>query len=265
MKNSLMYWLIISVVCFCILISGSSFVAAQHIIPSGQLIIDGKPDADLENKALLFELTQSRIGGGIGPYVVYVCYDAENIYVACEAVDDSVSCKDETTEDFMDSDYLRFYICVDDDFKGRQALNGESDWAIIFTPQDTDDNWIPMVKECPYNGPGHGAITGDDVTAKRASGAVADGWYLEAAVPFSLLGTTREELSKITFGVYFIAGDTDAGGTRTGEVSLGGAAGGGNYWNSPDFWQESKLGEYNVAVDIVDKAATMWGRMKLSQ
>jgi len=263
MKDSLMHSLAISVACLCILISGSSFVAAQHIIPSGQLIIDGKPDGDLEGKTLPFEVSQGRIGGGIGPYVVYLCYDAENIYVACNAVDDSVSCKDGATEDFMDSDYLRFYICVDDDFKGRTALNGTTDWAIIFTPTDTDDNWVPMVKECPYNGPGHGVIEGDDVTANRASGPVADGWYLEAAVPFSLLETTMDELSKITFGVYFITGDTDAGGTRTGEMSLGGVAGGGNYWNSPDYWQESKLGAYNLAVDTADKTATMWGQIKV--
>lgn len=262
MKNSSLYLLIISTACFCILISGSSFVAAQHIIPSGQMIIDGKPDADLEQKALLFELTQGRIGGGIGPYMVYLCYDAENIYIAGEGVDDSISCPDRITEDFMDSDYLRFYICVDDDFKGRTTLNGDTDWAIIFAPQDTEGNWTPMIKECSYNGPGHGAIEDDDVTTLRASGPVDDGWYLEAGIPFSLLETTYQELSKITFGVYFITGDTDEGGTRTGEMSLGGVAGAGNYWNSPDYWQESKLGEYNIAVDRADKVAATWGQIK---
>ena len=79
MRNSLMYSSITITACLCILISFSSFVTAQHIIPSAQMIIDGKPDGDLEQKALLFELTQSRIGGGIGPYMVYLCYDAENI------------------------------------------------------------------------------------------------------------------------------------------------------------------------------------------
>ena len=73
MKKSLFYSPIALAACLCILISFSSFSVAQHIIPSAQMIIDGKPDGDLEQKALPFELTQGRIGGGIGPYTVYLC------------------------------------------------------------------------------------------------------------------------------------------------------------------------------------------------
>ena len=237
-----------------------SLAADPHEILSAQIVIDGKPDDDLEQKATAFEITQDRIGGGIGPYTAYLCYDAENIYVACDAVDDFVSCKDEASRDLMDSDYFRFYICVDDDFKGRQALNGKTDWAIIFAPQDADETWKPMVRECPYNGPGHGVIEGDDITSKRASGATDEGWYLEAAIPFSLFDTTYDELSKIVFGVYFVTGDADKAGARTGEMSIPGP-GLGSYWESPDFFQESKLGEF-IAVDSMDKQNTTWGQVK---
>jgi hypothetical protein len=239
---------------------GRSFAADPHEILSAQLVLDGKPDADLEQKATVFEITQARIGGGIGPYFAYLCYDAENFYVACLAEYDVVSCHDDVSADFMSSDYIRFYVCVDEDFKGRQALNGDTDWAIIFTPRDTDDNWTPMVREDPYNGPGHGAIEGDDITTKRFSSETDDGWYLEAAVSFSLLGTTYDDLSNMTFGVYFIAGDTDESDVRTGEMSLAGP-GAGNYWNSPDFWQESVLGEF-MAVDSAGKLSSTWGLIK---
>jgi hypothetical protein len=67
-------------------------------------------------------------------------------------------------------------------------------------------------------------------------------------------------LSKKTFGVYFIAGDTDKSGTRTGEMSVPGP-GIGNYWESPDFWQESKLGEF-IAVDSMGKISATWGWIK---
>ncbi len=260
MKSLFLYRVFISTVCLCVLIAGSSFGAEPHEVLSAQMVIDGKPDANLEQKATAFELTQGRIGGGIGPYTTYLCYDAENIYFACAAKDDVVSCKDEATPDFMDSDYIRFYICVDDDFKGRQTLNGTTDWAIIFTPQDIKDNWMPMVKEDAYNGPGHGAMRNDDITSQRASSATDDGWFVEAAIPFSLFEVTHDELSKLTFGVYFIAGDTDADGARSGEMSLTGP-GAGNYWQSPDYWQESVLGEF-VAVDRAGKISATWGEIK---
>ena len=260
MKSKLSFIIFASMVYLCLLSSSVSFAADPHEILSAQLALDGKPDADLEQKATIFELTLSRIGGGIGPYTVYLCYDAEYIYMACLAVDDFVSCFDDVTADFMSSDYIRFYICVDDDFKGRQALNGKTDWAIIFTPQDTEENWKPMVREDPYNGPGHGAIEGDDITTKRFSSETDDGWYVEAAVPFSLLDTTYEELSELTFGVYFIAGDTDKSGVRTGEMSLEGP-GAGDYWQSPDYWQESVLGEF-MAVQASGKLSSTWGLIK---
>jgi hypothetical protein len=259
MKGSLFSVLIL---CIFALNSSYSFGAEPYVILSAQIVIDGKPDADLEQKATVFQLTQGRIGGGIGPYTVYLCYDAENIYFACDGADDDVSCKDGASRDFMDSDYIRFYISVDDEFRDRLALNGTTDWAIIFAPQDTDGNWEPMVRECPYNGPGHGAIEGDDITSRRASGPTDEGWYLEAAIPLSLFDVTYDELSKITFGVYFVAGDTDGDGVRTGEMSLAGD-GFGNYWESPGFCQESVLGEL-MSVDFRGKLSSSWGKIKWS-
>ena len=259
MRSSLSL-MFVTIVALCISMSSQALGVDPHVILSEQLTIDGEPDADLEGKTTIFELTTGRIGGGIGPYTAYLCYDADNIYFAFLAEDDVISCQDDATRDFMDSDYIRFYICVDEDFRDRQTMNGDTDWAIIFTPQNPDEEWVPMVRECPYNGPGHGAIEGDDITSKRASGPTEDGWYVEAAIPFSLFEITYDELSKLTFGVYFIAGDTDKSGVRTGEMSLEGP-GAGNYWESPGFFQESVLGEI-MAVDGTGKLGSTWGWIK---
>jgi len=259
MKHLFSCLLFSSIAIFCIFAYSSS-AEEPHEILSARMVIDGNPDEDLDQKATVFELLQVRSGGGIGPYKVYLCYDAENFYFACEAEDDFVSCKDDIERDFMDSDYIRFYICVGDDFKGRQTLNGKNDWAIVFTPTDTEDNWMPMVRECPYNGPGHGSMEGDDITPNRASGETNDGWYLEAAIPFSLFDVTYEELSEGIFGIYFIAGDSDKAGVRTGEISLEGV-GAGSYWESPDYWQESRFGAL-LLVDSLSKISTTWGKIK---
>ena len=42
--------------------------------------------------------------------VVMFLHDAENIYVAGQIADDDISCEDKTSDDFMNSDYLRFYF-----------------------------------------------------------------------------------------------------------------------------------------------------------
>lgn len=232
-----------------------------YIIPWRKIKIDGKPDTDLEKKTTEFDISLICIQGSIKKpaYYAYLSYDAKNIYFACKAKDDVVNCPDDVTRDLKDSDYVRFYICVGEDFKGRQALNGKTDWAIIFAPKNPDGDWKPMVRECPYNGPGHGGIEGDDITSDRASGPVEDGWYVEAAIPFSLFEITHDDLEGKTFGVYFIAGDTDKSGVRTGEIRLP-AVGAGNYWNSPDFWQEAQLGVF--AVFPVGKGTTTWGNIK---
>ena len=235
--------------------------AVTHTIPWGKLNIDGKPDNNIDDKAAKFDLSLVCIAGTIkdSDFSTYLSYDEKNFYFACQAKDNSVSCKDEASRDFKDSDYIRFYIDVKGDFKDRTTLNGKGDWALIFTPQNTKGKWKPMVKECPYNGPGHGGISGDEVTPKRASGAITGGWYIEARIPFSLFERDLKKLEKTTMGIYFIGGDTDKGGVRTGEVRLP-ADGAGNYWNSPAYWQPAKLGPFSVTA--AEKAAIFWGEIK---
>ena len=228
-----------------LILATSPIFAVTYIIPWGKLNIDGKPDENINDRAVKFDLSLIAIGGTIkDDYIsTYLAYDEENFYFACRAKDNSVACKDEVSRDFKDSDYIRFYI----DVKG--------DWALIFTPQNTKGKWTPMVKECPYNGPGHGAIQGDDVTPKRASGAIDGGWYVEAAIPFSLFERDLKKLEKTTMGIYFIGGDTDKGGVRTGEVRLP-ADGAGNYRTvfCYPFRKRSRLLGKNQRVLIIPQA-----------
>ena len=68
-----------------------------------------------------------------------------------------------------------------------------------------------------------------------------------------------KDLEQANLGVYFIGGDTDKGGVRSGEVRVP-ADGAGGYWESPSYWQPAKLGPFSV--DPVDKIATIWGEIK---
>jgi len=235
--------------------------AASTIIPYGKMTIDGKLDAGLEEKAAKFDLSLVCIVGTIKDdyFSTYLSYDQDYLYFACTAKDNDVSCKDVVSRDFKDSDYIRFYINVEGDYKKRQQLDGKGDWAFIFTPQNSKGKWQPMLKECGYNGPGHGDLDGDKVTKKRKSGPINGGWYVEAAIPFDLFEKKLKDLEKANLGVYFIGGDTDKGGVRSGEVRVP-AEGAGGYWQSPSYWQPAELGPFSVTLE--DKLATLWSNIK---
>ena len=111
-------WIIrfVLIISLCLFFS-FSFFAQELEIPYGKIQIDGKVDEDLDKIMQSFDLTLERIGGDIGPYTTYLSYDEENFYFACKAMDDLVACWDEEGADFKDSDYIRFYVTFDPDFK----------------------------------------------------------------------------------------------------------------------------------------------------
>jgi len=235
--------------------------AAPTTIPYGKMTIDGKLEADLDAKAARFDLSLVCIAGTIKDdyFSTYLSYDQDYFYFACTAKDNNISCKDAVSRDFKDSDYIRFYINVEGDYKKRQQMDGKGDWAFIFTPQNSKGKWEPMLKECGYNGPGHGDLDGDKVTKKRKSGPIDGGWYVEAAIPLALFEKKLKDLENANLGVYFIGGDTDKGGARSGEVRVP-ADGAGGYWQSPSYWQPAKLGPF--AVNPKSKLTTVWGEIR---
>jgi len=88
-------WLLIITAVFICVFNVSAASKPEFTIKIGKLKLDGVKDADLDKKCTVFELTE-RINHAGGPldndseYTVYVCYDKDNIYFACDADDDKV-------------------------------------------------------------------------------------------------------------------------------------------------------------------------------
>ena len=278
MKNFV--WLL-TITCFFIYsFNASAASKPEFTIKIGKLKLDSVKDADISKECTVFELTE-RINQAGGPldndskYTVYVCYDKDNIYFACDADDDKVISSDVAEADYRDSDYIRFYLSTEDDFEGVETLQ-ETHYAIVWTPQDKKNQWNPQVREVSktsYGGAGHKKLDGDLAAdfVNSKSGTTDDGWYLEAAIGWNVLEVEKDErelLGRIV-GIMFISGDTDrddagpAVQEREGEVRLPSdktAAGG--YWQSPDHFRVAQLEKGNLAVAPTGKLAMTWGNIK---
>ena len=266
----------------CLSICASNVFAAdkpEFTIKIGTFKIDGVKDANIENICTVFKLTERINAGGIldadSNYIVYVCYDKDKIYFACDAVDDVVISSDVAEADYRDSDYIRFYLATKDDFEGVIKLT-KTQYAFVWTPQDKDGKWNPQVREVSktsYGGAGHPKLDGDAVAEfiNSKSGAIAKGWYIEAAIGWDVLEVKNDEkeLFGRIVGIMFISGDTDkdkegpAVQEREGEARLPSdktAAGG--YWDSPDHFRVADLEKGKFAVESTDKLAALWGTIK---
>jgi hypothetical protein len=251
----------------------------EFTIKIGTLIIDGVKDAGIADRCTSFELTERINAGGIldadSNYIVYICYDKNNIYFACDAVDDVVISSDVAESDYRDSDYIRFYLATEDDFEGITVLT-KTQYAFVWTPQDKDGKWNPQMREVSkisYGGVGHPKLDGDAAAEfiNSKSGTTDDGWYIEAAIGWDVLGVKNEEkelLGRIV-GVMFISGDTDqdkegpAVQEREGEARLASdKTASGNYWSSPDHFRVAELENGKFAVEPSDKLAISWGIVK---
>jgi len=264
-------------ICFSSVFAASK---PEFTIKIGTLKIDGVKDADIEDKCTVFELTE-RIAAASAldkdsNYFVYVCYDKDNIYFACDADDDVVISSDIAEADYRDSDYIRFYLATEDDFEGITVFT-KTQYAFVWTPQDKDGKWNPQMREASktsYGGAGHPKLDGDAVAefVNSKSGPTDNGWYIEAAIGWDVLEVKKDEkdlLGRIV-GVMFISGDTDqdnegpAVQEREGEARLPSdktAAGG--YWNSPDHLRVAELESGKFAVEPMDKLAASWGALKI--
>jgi hypothetical protein len=177
--------------------------------------------------------------------------------------------------DYRDSDYIRFYLATEDDFEGVTILT-ETQYAFVWTPQDEDGNWNPQVREVSmtsYGGAGHAELDGDAAAdfVNSKSGPTDDGWYIEAAIGWDVVGVAKNEqelLGRIV-GIMFISGDTDQDDAgpevqeREGEARIPSdetAAGG--YWNSPDHFRMAELERGNLAVRPAGKLTTLWGGLR---
>jgi len=259
-----------------LVIGVSSVFSADFVIKQGALVLDGIKDADIETKTTVFPLADGGVPDG-GAYVTYVSYDAGNIYFACDAEDDVVLSSDTAEADYRDSDYIRFYISTQDDFEGVETM-GENHYAFVWTPKSTADTWEPQVREVSktsYGGVGHAELDGDLAAdfVNSASGATANGWYLEAAIPWTTVRLpVGTNLTNKVIGIMMISGDTDEDNSpdsvvqeREGEARLASdATAAGGYWSSPDHFRTAtfEVGLVTAAVSTAAKLATTWGGLK---
>ena len=163
----------------------------------------------------------------------YVGWDERSIFVAALVLDDKVSCRDATSRDFKDSDYVRFYFDLDRDAARRGGTLREDDICVVLTP--TGPRGRPMVKFPRYGGePFRGPVgPGSLAVASR----IFDGGYVvEARLPAEPLGVAPRE--GLRCGFQFIAGDTDDS-EREAEMAWSLR---GNYWFDPRFFGEVEFG-----------------------
>jgi len=243
--------------------------SADFVIEYGAIVIDGVKDADIEAKTTVFPLTEGGVPDG-GAYVAYVSYDSANIYFACDAEDDVIITSDTVQADFRDSDYIRFYIGTQEDFEGAETM-GINHYAFVWTPK-------PQVREASktsYGGVGHAELDGDlaEAFVLSASGATAEGWYLEAAIPWTVIGLPiGANLADKVIGIMIISGDTDidddptgATNEREGEARLASdATAAGGYWSSPDHFRTATFSMAGLVSAVFPdaKLTTTWGRLK---
>ena len=274
-----------AVVAACLSAFSGAFAAddPEFEISIGKLTLDGEKDAGIQDKCTEFEL-DVRVNHAGGPldndsdYTVYVCYDRQAIYFACDADDDVPLSSDVAEADYRDSDYIRFYLATEDDFEGVDRMD-ENHYAFVWTPQDKNGDWNPQVREVSktaYGGVGHIDLEADLAAdhVMSASGPTNDGWYIEAAIDWDVLGveaTERALLGRIV-GVMFISGDTDidnegpAVQEREGEARIASDETQiGGYWSSPDHFRVAELEDGLLPVDAVGKTAVVWGAVKAAR
>ncbi|MBR4900172.1 MAG: hypothetical protein IKZ46_04465 [Victivallales bacterium] len=192
-------------------------------------------------------LSAGKISGDSFDGVVMFLHDKENIYIAGQFVDDDISCEDKTSDDFMDSDYLRFYFHGMEPAKRQDTAFTDADKVIAVNVfggadeqirvdkdgeplLDDDEQPIvdiverPMMKVPKYVGgekkivvpPGFKIVT-------RRTGV---GYVFEANLPKSVIGA---EAAK-AIGMNLMIGDAD-GKIRRSEVYFGRRI--SNYWLTP--------------------------------
>ena len=192
-------------------------------------------------------VSAGKITGDSFDGVVMFLHDAENIYVAGQIADDDISCEDTASDDYMNSDYLRFYFHGVEPAKRKDTVFTDADKVIAVNvfggfdekPHlDRDGNPLvdedgepiiekiakPLMKVPKYVG-------GDKAVAlppefKIITRRTGVGYVFEASLPKAVLGAEKAN----AIGMNLMIGDADKK-VRRSEVYFGRRI--SSYWMTP--------------------------------
>ena len=161
-------------------------------------------------------------------------HDEENLYVAGVVKDDDISCDDKTSDDFMNSDYLRIYASAATGRADHEGL-GERD-RVVAINLFGGDGGEPLLKAPGYF---QDAVPGGIKVATRR---LPDGYSFEVQLPFAGIGEGIAAAKRLGFNL--MLGDADHG-RRRNEYTLGGT--GSQYWLKPSSYVTLELGDVRSA------------------
>ena len=142
-------------------------------------------------------------------YVIYVCYDRDAIYFACDANDDKVLSSDISQTRFPRFGLYSFYLSTEDNFDKVFVLQ-KNHYVFVWTPQDTSGKWgNPQIREVSASKPSFGGVGGltkinGDLAANfitSKSDPTSDGWYIEAAIGWDVVDVKND--AKNLMGAYY--------------------------------------------------------------
>ncbi|OGV76156.1 MAG: hypothetical protein A3K19_16020 [Lentisphaerae bacterium RIFOXYB12_FULL_65_16] len=185
--------------------------------------------------------------------VFYALHDDAAVYIALRVSDDNISCTDTTTEDFMNSDYVRLYFSARDPAACPDTEKlGASDNVLSISVFGGADG-APAVKLPTYELPVR-TLTDPD-RCKFAAVKTETGYDFEAAVPFAVLGMDANRPPIIGFNL--MLGDAD-NGQRKSEITLGRRI--GEYWLKPAAFVRLALAPATEAPQDADVPVTPLSR-----
>jgi hypothetical protein len=211
-------------------------------------------------------VSAGKITGDSFDGVVMFLHDAENIYVAGQIADDDISCEDTTSDDYMNSDYLRFYFNGVEPAKRKDTAFTDADKVIAVNVfggfdekprldedgeplEDEDGEPIidkiekPLMKVPKYvGGEKTIALPPEFKIITRRTGV---GYVFEASLPKAVLGAEKAK----AIGMNLMIGDADKKMRRT-EVYFGRRI--SSYWLTPSSYFRLELAGPRGARSVAD-------------
>ena len=192
-------------------------------------------------------VSAGKISGDSFDGTVMFLHDKENIYVAGQIADDDISCEDKTSDDFMNSDYLRFYFHGVEPAKRQDTVFTDADKVIAVNVfggleekprldkdgepllDDDEQPLVDVIEKPLMKVPKY--VAGEKTVAvppefKIVTRRTGVGYVFEASLPKAVIGA---EAAK-AIGMNLMIGDADKN-IRCSEVYFGRKVAG--YWLSP--------------------------------